>query len=150
MKAETGDNLDHDSSDDEDEEEEQALVDEGMDEESDPGSSPVLGPRGGGKRNGSNSTPRISGSSGALEKLETRMGSIVPGSGAEKIFGHGFDSDGAAGLGLRPGTARPGTRGGRPGTADGEGRRIPMQKNVSRKSPFSFIALKRLNMFSLL
>ncbi|GAA6006965.1 hypothetical protein JCM11491_001457 [Sporobolomyces phaffii] len=128
VKAESGASLDHDSSDED--EDEEALADEGLDEiESDPGSSPILGGRST-KRNGSGSIPGLGGSVGALEKLESRMGSIVPGSGAEKIFGQGFDAD-VTGLGLRPGTARPGTRaGGRPGTADGEGgRRMPLQKN---------------------
>jgi len=137
VKAESGASLDHDSSDDDDDDEdEEGLGDDGMDEtESDQGLSPALGKGSGGSISG------INGGGGTLEKLETRLGSIAQGSGAEKIFGHGFEADGtgAAGLGLRPGTARPGTRGGRPVTADGEGggvgggggRRQQAQKNVS-------------------
>lgn len=136
MKAESGASLDHDSSDDDDEEDEEAMADDGMDEtESDPGMSPPLGTRSG---KGTGSIAGLSGSVGALEKVEgggrIGGGSIVPGSGAEKIFGNGFDGIDTlsnAGLGLRPGTAagRGATRSGRPATADGEGRRMAIQKN---------------------
>ncbi|GAA5935233.1 uncharacterized protein JCM15063_000976 [Sporobolomyces koalae] len=138
VKAESGASLDQDSTDDEDDEDDEdddqeALHHDGVDgHESDSGESPNLG-AGLSKRKGSVPPTSMSGSIGALDRLENRMGSIVPGSGAEKIFGHGFDLEGMAGMGsqgMRPGTARPGTRGGRPGTADGEmGRRPQAQKS---------------------
>ncbi|GAA5861120.1 hypothetical protein JCM1840_003087 [Sporobolomyces johnsonii] len=116
VKAESGASLDHDSSDD-DEEDEDDLLDDGMDEteESGEGRSLALG--------------GPSGLHGLIGEDGGRIGGThtPQGGGAEKIFGASFDAGeaGAMELALRPATGpeKPRTRGGRPGTADGEERR---------------------------